>query len=60
MTQQNPQSVTKDQDAVHSETFLARQRKRSIAIAITLAVLVVMFYLLTIVKMGPALFSRPL
>lgn len=38
----------------------ARRRKRSIAIAIALGALVVVFYALTIVKMGPAVFSRPL
>ena len=38
----------------------ARRRKRSIALGVVLGALVVIFYVLTIVKMGPALFDRPL
>jgi len=38
----------------------ARRRKRSIAIGLVLAGLVAIFYALTIVKMGPGLFDRPL
>jgi len=37
-----------------------RQRGRSIAIAIALAGLVVLFYLVTIVKLGPGVVDRPL
>lgn len=37
-----------------------RQRARSIAIAVILAVLVVLFYLVTIVKLGPGAIDRPL
>lgn len=40
--------------------FLARRRKRSVALALVLAALVAIFYVLTIVKLGPGLFSRPL
>ena len=60
-----------DEKAINSETIqsgvnseplsprqLAQQRKRSIAIALGLLVLVAMFYILTIVKMGPDLFTR--
>ena len=36
------------------------QRRRSIALGLALAAAVLIFYLLTIVKMGPALFNRPL
>ena len=36
------------------------RRRRSIAIAIVLAVLVALFYLATIVKFGPAILERPL
>jgi hypothetical protein len=39
---------------------LARQRRRSIAIALVLGGLVLIFYVLTIVKMGPAVFDRAL
>jgi hypothetical protein len=40
--------------------IVARRRRRSIALALALAGLVVIFYVLTIVKMGPGVFSRPL
>lgn len=40
--------------------FMARRRKRSVALALALAGIVVIFYVLTIVKMGPGLFERPL
>ena len=35
-----------------------RQRSRSVAIAIALGLLVVMFYAITIVKMGPEVLNR--
>jgi hypothetical protein len=37
-----------------------RRRGRSIAIAVALAALVVLFYLVTIVKLGPGILNRPL
>ena len=37
-----------------------RQRHRSVAIAVVLGLLVVMFYAVTIVKMGPGIMNRPL
>lgn len=36
------------------------RRRRSIALAIALAIFAITFYVLTIVKMGPALFDRAL
>lgn len=36
------------------------RRRRSIALALALALFAVTFYVLTIVKMGPALFDRAL
>lgn len=42
------------------EEIKARRRKRSIAIALALAALVIAFYALTIVKMGPAILDRAL
>ncbi|MEM8687106.1 MAG: hypothetical protein AAGF81_07240 [Pseudomonadota bacterium] len=39
---------------------LARRRKRSIAIALVLGALVVLFYVITIVHMGPGVMNRPL
>ncbi|MCP5080343.1 MAG: DUF1129 domain-containing protein [Alphaproteobacteria bacterium] len=38
----------------------ARRRKRSIAIALVLGALVVLFYVITIVHMGPGVINRPL
>lgn len=43
-----------------SDAQKKRQRNRSIAIAIVLGLLVVMFYAVTIVKMGPGIVNRPL
>jgi predicted nucleic acid-binding Zn ribbon protein len=37
-----------------------RQRARSIAIGLTLAVLVVIFYLVTILRLGGNVFNRPI
>ncbi|MEO9808447.1 hypothetical protein [Roseibium sp.] len=37
-----------------------RRRSRSIAIALSLVALVVLFYVVTIVKMGPEIFNRAL
>jgi hypothetical protein len=39
---------------------LARRRRRSIALGLALGAVVLLFYVLTIVKMGPAIFSRAL
>lgn len=50
----------KSPDILHNEERIARQRKRSIAIALGLGVLVIMFYILTVVKMGPDIFTRVL
>ena len=38
----------------------ARRRKRSLAIALVLGVLVVLFYAVTIAKLGPQVLQRPL
>jgi hypothetical protein len=37
-----------------------RRRKRSLAIALTLGVLVALFYVVTIAKLGPQVIQRPL
>jgi hypothetical protein len=37
-----------------------RRRGRSIAIAVTLGVLVLLFYFVTMAKMGPQVLNRPL
>jgi hypothetical protein len=38
----------------------ARRRKRNIALALVLTVLVVLFYAMTIIKLGPSVFQRNL
>lgn len=43
-----------------NEHMLKRRRARSIAIALTLVGLVVLFYVVTIVKLGPGVMDRPL
>ena len=37
-----------------------RQRARSVAIAIVLGVMALLFYLVTIVKLGPGVLERPM
>jgi ferric-dicitrate binding protein FerR (iron transport regulator) len=37
-----------------------RRRRRSVALALALGLAAVLFYVLTIVKMGPAIFDRAL
>ena len=48
--------VVKDEAA----ELAARRRRRSIALALVLGALVVIFYVLTIIKMGPTVFNRAL
>jgi len=43
-----------------TEAERRRRRSRSIAIALALGALVVLFYLVTIVKLGPGVMVRPL
>ena len=45
---------------VLTEEQKRRQRARSIAIALVLGALVVLFYVVTIVKLGPGVLNRPL
>ena len=37
-----------------------RRRQRSLAIALTLGALVILFYVVTIAKLGPGVLNRPL
>jgi hypothetical protein len=58
-----PPSSGDDRDkdgVVLTEEQKRRRRARSIAIAIVLGGLVVLFYVVTIVKLGPGIFNRPL
>ncbi|MEM8878890.1 MAG: hypothetical protein AAGD23_13620 [Pseudomonadota bacterium] len=43
-----------------SEAFLKRRRARSVAIALILVAMVVLFYVVTLVKLGPGVMDRPL
>ena len=45
---------------VLTEEQKRRRRARSIAIALVLGALVLLFYMLTIVKLGPGVMRRPL
>lgn len=45
-----------DEDA----EMIVRRRRRSIALGLALAAFVIIVYVLTIVKMGPAVLDRPL
>ena len=49
-----------DDGIVLTDEQKRRRRARSVAIAVVLAVLVVLFYAVTIVKLGPGVLSRPL
>jgi high-affinity K+ transport system ATPase subunit B len=44
----------------NDEEAKRRRRRNSIALGLVLAALVLVFYVLTIVKMGPAVFNRAL
>ena len=46
--------------ATPAEADRAARRRRSVALAIVLGAAVLVFYILTIVKMGPGAFDRPL
>jgi hypothetical protein len=45
---------------VLTEEQKRRRRARSIAIGLTLGALVLLFYIVTIVKLGPAAVTRPM
>jgi len=49
-----------EQGVVLTEEQRRRRRARSIALGLVLAALAILFYLVTIVKIGPAIMSRPL
>lgn len=46
--------------AAFSPEDMARRRRRSVALALVLAGLVIFFFLVTLVKIGPAVMNRPL
>jgi len=47
-------------NTVTQEEFQRRRRKRSIALALVLAALVIIFYAVTVVRLGPEVMNRPL
>jgi len=49
-----------DNGIVLTEEQKRRRRARSIAIALSLGALVLLFYVVTIVKLGPGVLNRPL
>jgi hypothetical protein len=49
-----------DDGIVLTEEQKRRRRARNIAIALALGALVVLFYVLTIVKLGPGVLNRPM
>jgi len=50
----------RDDGIVLTEEQKRRRRARNIAIALVLGGLVVLFYVLTIVKLGPGVLNRPM
>lgn len=57
MSDQRPQQTT---PAPFSPEDMARRRRRSIALALVLGGLVIFFFVVTLVKTGPAILNRPL
>ncbi|MGZ8322453.1 MAG: hypothetical protein ACXWVC_05060 [Rhodoplanes sp.] len=49
-----------DDGIVLTEEQKRRRRARSIAIALTLGALVLLFYAVTVVKLGPGVLTRPM
>jgi len=50
----------KNEPIVLSEKQKKAQRARSIAIAVVLGALVIIFYVVTVLKLGPGVLDRPL
>lgn len=46
--------------AAFSPEDMARRRRRSVALALVLGGLVIFFFVVTLVKTGPAILNRPL
>ena len=57
MSDQRPQQPS---PAPFSPEDMARRRRRSIALALVLGGLVIFFFVVTLVKTGPAILNRPL
>jgi hypothetical protein len=57
MSDQRPEQPS---PAPFSPEDMARRRRRSIALALVLGGLVIFFFVVTLVKTGPAILNRPL
>lgn len=60
MADKNKPITPETDGVVLSDEQKRRRRQRSVAIAVVLAGLCVLFYVVTIVKLGPAVLIRPL
>ncbi|MEP9370255.1 hypothetical protein [Xanthobacter sp. VNH20] len=60
MSDEKDKRAPEVQGVVLTEEQKRRRRARSVAIASVLGFLVILFYVVTIVKMGPAVLNRPL
>ena len=60
MTLQIAESIMTEDGIKLTEEQKKRRRGRSIAIGLALAALVVVFYAVTIIKLGPGVLERPL
>jgi hypothetical protein len=60
MADENNKPEPQDDGVVLTDEQKRRRRARSIAIAVVLGALCVLFYVVTIVKLGPAVLVRPL
>lgn len=49
-----------DKQAARDAEFATRRRRRSVALGLVLGAIVLIFYVLTIVKLGPNVFDRVL
>ena len=57
MSDQRPEQPS---PAPFSPEDMARRRRRSVALALVLGGLVIFFFVVTLVKTGPAILNRPL
>lgn len=62
MTQEEPprRPADKEEGVVLTPDQLRRRRARSIALALVLGFLALLFYVVTVVKLGPNVLNRPL
>lgn len=60
MADENKKPEPQDDGVVLTDEQKRRRRARSVAIAVVLGALCVLFYVVTIVKLGPAVLVRPL